>query len=111
MISSSFFTKTVTLQRPTVTKDKAGGAKRDFENVSGMVSIPAAVQPLSSTDINLFAGRQIQVSHAIYVERDIGYQRGDRLIVNDGRIFSIRGTLDFAGAGRIFKLVCREIKS
>lgn len=107
--SALFFTKTVTLERPAVNQDAAGGATRAFAPVSGSTDLAAAVQPLAARDVALFAGRNIQVSHAVYLSQDIGFQRGDRLRVSDGRLFTVAGDLDYAGAGRLFRLVCREL--
>ncbi len=109
MISPLFFTNTVTLSRPVITKDGAGGAVRAWTDVPDSIAITAAVQPSSPSDISLYAGRNIQISHSVYVEQDLGFQRGDRLVTNDGRIFSIRGVINYASFNLIYKLVCRQI--
>lgn len=111
MISPLFFTKTVTLERPVVTKDTSGAPKRTFAAVAGTVPVLAAVQPLSAHAIGLFAARSLDVDHAVYTETDPGFQRGDRLAVSDGRYLSVEGLLDQAGAARVFKWACKELKA
>ena len=111
MISPFFFTRTVTLERPqAVVKDAAGGASRPtWLPVPGAAGIPASIQPASARDVALFAGRQLVVSHAVYTERDPGFERGDRLLASDGRRFTVAGVTDTATRGALFKAVCREL--
>lgn len=107
--SPRFFTRTATLERPAVSQDAAGGATRGWAAVAGAAAVPAAVQPLAARDVALFAGRNLEVTHAVYLTADPGFERGDRLAVSDGRLFAVAGVLDQAGAGRVFCLVCREL--
>lgn len=109
MISAFYFNYTVSVERASVTKDKGGGATRDWAPVSGLINIAASVQPASADDIALYAGRQIRISHSVYLQSNPGIQRGDRLRVSDGRYLVVRGTLDAAGFGRLYKVVCREL--
>jgi head-tail adaptor len=109
-VSPSFFTKAVTLERPVVSKDAAGGATRVWAAVGAdSTDVPAAVQPLNARDLALFAGRNIQVSLAVYLQGPIGFTRGDRLAVSDGRYLTVAGEIDFGGAGRLYRLACREL--
>ena len=108
-VSDFYFTFTAAIQRPTVTKGTSGGAKRVWATVSGLADLPASVQPANAGDIRLFGGRNLAVSHAVYVQSDPGIRRGDRMLLSDGRKFVIRGVLNYASFDRLYKLVCREL--
>lgn len=110
-VSAFYFTFTASVQRPAVTKGVSGGAKRAWTSVTTLSDLPASVQPAAAGDIRLFGGRNMSVSHAVYVQSDPGIRRGDRLLLSDGRKFVIRGVLDYASFGRLYKLVCRELLS
>jgi head-tail adaptor len=107
--SALFLTKTVTLQRPTFTRDAAGGKVPAWAAVANATDLPAAVQPLTSHARLAYAARQIEATHAVYLGADPGLRRGDRLAVSDGRYLLAEGALDAGGAGRLYKLPCREV--
>jgi hypothetical protein len=110
-VSSFYFTHTATVQRPTVTKAKAGGAKRAWASVEALSDIPVCIQPASANDVNLFSSRNLIVSHALYMESDPGIRKGDRILVSDGRIFVVRGSINFVSFDTLFKVMCRELLS
>lgn len=108
-VSDFYFTRTVTVQRPTVTKSPTGGAVRDWAAVSAYTDLPASVQPMAVGEIHAYAGRQLEVDHNLYIQSDPGLVRGDRLAASDGRIFTLVGVVNYASFDRLYKVVCLEL--
>jgi hypothetical protein len=53
----------------------------------------------------------MNVTDAVYTESDPGFKRGDQLHVSDGRILSIEGVRNAAGADRFWEWACLEVLS
>lgn len=106
-ISDVFFNDEVTLEKPVGLKKPSGSLKRTWEVVGS--SIVAALQPMSVREMELYAGRQIRVTHNCYVESDPIFKRGYRLVNKDGKKFIIKGVINFAGTDRVWKIICKEI--
>ena len=107
MLSDYFFRSQVTLYRVKATKDKAGGAKRQWAAVADPVS--ACIQPISSREIQAWAARQVTVSHRVYTREELPYKRGDKLIDDRGRTFRVRGNINVASFDTIWHLDCMEV--
>lgn len=100
---------TVTLRRPSVTKDVSGGSARVFAAVDGAEGLPASVQPLSDQEQQKFAARQLFVTHAVYLDQDPGVLKGD-VFRHDvtGKDYVILSFQDQAGRGRLWAAYARE---
>lgn len=107
-ISDCYFNDEITLEKPVTKQGASAGAQAKWETVNE-VAIRAAIQPMSVRDMNLYAGRQIKVSHNVYIEEDPGFKRGYRLRSSDGRYFTIKGVIEFAGTDRVWKIIADEI--
>ncbi len=88
MSLESMLRSTCTLQRPTTTKDEAGGRSLTFASVSGQSGVGCDVQPAGSSVIFRFMQQAIVCSHTIFVARDIAARAGDRVAVGD-RLFLV----------------------
>lgn len=107
MVSDFFFRSWVTLSRPTQVKDAAGGTKRKWAPLGEPVM--AAVQPISSREAQMWAARQVTVSHRIYTRQELPYQKGDRLTDDRGRIFRVRGNMNVATYDQLWHIDCQEV--
>lgn len=80
---------TITIQRPSVLSDDAGGFSNEVWN-------PVATNVLARVDIangqqkSMFAQLQIEVSHTIFTQYG-GIANGDRIVSSDGEIYRVVG--------------------
>lgn len=107
-ISDVFFNNYITLEKPSNVKDSSGGVRKTWVTVTD-TPIKAAIQPMTPREQHLYAGRQIRASHSVYIEEDPRFKRGYRLVDQNGKKFVIKGIVDFAGANRVYKIICREL--
>lgn len=74
---------TCDLGRTTATQDESGGAVLQDEDFYA-TDEPAFVQTASASDIKEFRADGQRVTHMIFLQRNPGLRKGDRLIPRDG---------------------------
>lgn len=103
MIASSGHT--INVQRPTDARDGLGGRSPTWANVA--INVPAWVQDASATVQESYARRGIEVTHRIYVDRDLGLLEGDRIVFASRNLLVI-GSTNAAGLERLWQIDVRE---
>lgn len=90
----------ITVQRKTETIDPATGV-RSTAWADHLVSVPAAIRPMTSRELQAAAARQSEVSVEFEIRTGLDIEAGDR-IVFDGHIWDIEPpTLDETRARRM----------
>lgn len=91
----SLFDQALSLERATTTQDNSGGTVREWaEQADGIL---CAVQPASSHTIDVYARREITVTHMIYSRAEInslvsgGLRENDRFVDAAGNYYLVRG--------------------
>ncbi len=103
MIASSGHT--ISVERPTSARDSLGGRNPSWQAVAS--DVPAWVQDASATVRELYGRRGIEVTHRVYVDRDLGLQEGDRILFA-GRNMLVIGATNAAGLGRLWHIDVQE---
>jgi head-tail adaptor len=108
MSLAALFNRTVTLERPVVTRDGSGASKRVWVVVQEAQDIPCAIQPVSATSRIALGQRMNYVTHKVYLDQDIGLKRKDRLRDQDGRLYLVVGYENSAGRDELWIVHVRE---
>lgn len=110
--SSFFFTHSVTVQRPFWALDRAGApTPTGWNEVAGCVNLPCSVQPADARTVMIWAQRNINVTHEVYVASPVGLREGDRLIATHpqagaSETLLVTGWYDEVFQGRVFVIGC-----
>jgi hypothetical protein len=98
------------LQRPLNTQDSSAGVTKDFDPaIPGNYPAKCTVQPLRTWERQMFAQRQIFVSHRLLFECSLNPQKGDRLFIpKTQQIFVIVGFRNQAGRNRVWSIDANE---
>lgn len=97
--------KLVTVNRPTATKDSEGGISESYTAVYS--DVPCSVQPAATKDIQLYAQRQVQITHTFFVAKAMTLKPGDRLAYNS-RTFLFQGMRNLIELGRVYAIDALE---
>jgi head-tail adaptor len=100
---------TVTVQRPTNTKDAAAGRVTTWAAVYS--NVPARVEDTNSHQRLAFAQTGLIVSHVVYTRQE-GIQNGDRVIDSLGRVLRVVGFQFFRALGTIpshWMILCEQV--
>lgn len=109
MDGSSLFRHTITVQRKATTKDTSGAQVENYTAVTALTAIPCLVQERHGKAVRMIGGRQVIVSHAVYLESGLDIRRGDRLFWEQEGIHLIHhGVSDMGGQGRISRIEASE---
>ena len=79
-----------TLQNKTSTNDSSGGMVNTFADAPGGTDIPCDIQPAQGSVRIQYMQNQLNVTHTIFTEEDIGAVAGD-IIISEGRTFQFQG--------------------
>lgn len=104
MSISSMLNKTITVQRPVITKDTSGGSIRTYAALSGVTNVPAAIQPLNDMERQKYAARQIYQSHIIFVDQDYDLKKQDLVVDSTGIKYVVESFQDEGGRGRVWTI-------
>lgn len=99
---SSLLRQRVDWDRPEIVLDDSLGSTRTFQ--LHQAGLRCLVQPIDAREQNLYAQRQVKVTHQIFFDRILDLQTGDRfrLIGRPGaspKIYVITGWADQGGQG------------
>lgn len=95
------FPHSVNIVRPFNRRDKYGGTEQTEETV--YEDEPAFKQPVSATDALDYEKRNMNVSHVIYFQRDLGLTTEHR-VIHDGESYLVVAFSDAsAGLGVVWK--------
>lgn len=95
MSLSSLLINSCSIERPTFSRDTAGGPVSSYKLISP--NIATSIQPRGGKAMFMFAGRQIFISHRFYFDADVGIKRGDRLKDPSGQYYIVHNYSEMAG--------------
>jgi head-tail adaptor len=108
-LTDHFFSESITLQRPTITQDELGGSIRTWADVLDASTIPASIQPLSTSEKITQGTRLLGVTHQIYIQAEPIFKRGDRVRTKRGDYYRIVGIRNEILFDKLWVLDAREI--
>lgn len=97
---------TVSVQRPTNTKDSSGAPVKSYATV--YADVPANVQPITASWQIQYAQRKIDTSHTVAFVGVPAILNGDQIIFGT-RTFLVVGIRNLAGRGVVTAVDCKEI--
>lgn len=106
MPAGNCFPFTVSIERKTTDVDAALGQISTYTPVYSYIA--ASVQPASTTIIDIYSRRNLEVTHMVYTGKAIAVQIGD-LVVFGNRQFYVMGFRNLLENGRLYEMTCREI--
>ena len=101
---------TLTHERASDQPDAAGGRRRSWATLAS--GVPCWMQPASARIRELFARREMAVTHSVYVATDLDCQADDRITVTvrgTDHVLMVRGYIDAAGLGTFWRIDAEEI--
>lgn len=100
-----------TVESPTFTKDGSGAPRRTFASLYS--GVPVSVDSVSSHDQEVYAQRNMVVTHRVYT-RQSGIAIGHRILTSDGRYLVVKGVDTFSPPlGAIpthYRVLCEEVR-
>src|SRR5690606_2811445 len=104
---------TITIQRPTLPTDTAGGAVHTYAN--HLANIPARAQPAKGSESNISGGVRGSRPATIFVAGGQDIQERDRIVWTDPlrltvRRFDIESAPDYDGLGVLMQLEATEVE-
>lgn len=99
---------TATLEENTETKGGTFGEAQSAWTTRKTISV--WFQDISSAEKEEYAKRSLRVTHKVFTCTDPESEEGDRLTVS-GTSYIIRGVVDQAGLGKVYRLDVEEVKT
>lgn len=98
---NNFEQQSVTIERPTITKDAAGGAVPAYTTVTA--GVLCNIQPVKTARRKTFGSSQIFISHYAYFDTNPAVKRNYRLKNEaNNTYYVVHGFEDVAGRGELF---------
>lgn len=101
--------QTLTHQRADESqRDPSGGRRQVWATLAS--AVPCWRQPASSAVRELYARRNLIVTHAIYVAQDLALRESDRIFIGSA-YHTVLGVTDEGGLSKLWRIDAQEIKA
>jgi len=87
----------------------SGGSGKWPESLTELGTVLGRLRPASSTEREVAAAEQRQISHVLYTLADVDIQRGDEM-EGDGVIVAVQGVREPSRAGHHLEIDCLEVQ-
>jgi len=95
MSLSSLLINLCSIEKPSFTRDDAGGPVPSYSLVAQ--NVPCSIQARGGKALFQFGARQIFVTHRFYFDNDVGIKRGYRLKDPSGQYYIVHNFSEMAG--------------
>ena len=110
---------TISIYRATLGQDAGGGTTRTFPSTPTLANVPAAVQPASAREQDIWSRRDIVIDTAIYTTSDLdtllsgGLKLQDQIKDAGGVTYVVQGFVKslntVISTEPLYKIVCRRV--